>query len=157
MEWHLKFLIESSFIILLSLPASAGFDQKDIALTHNRNKRVIKVEIAETPQQHSLGLMNRKKMAKDSGMLFVFDSELVREFWMKNTLIKLDIAYFDKNKKIIDIQQMQAQKSVMQTDYPTYPSKAPAQYALEMNEGWFEKNNFPIGTKFKFVSGPSSK
>ena len=101
--------------------------------------------------------MNRKKLAPEGGMLFIFETEQIREFWMKNTFINLDIAYFDKNKKAIDIQQMKAQTSIVQAKFPTYPSKAPAQYALEMNSGWFKKNGFPVGTKFEFASGPSSK
>ena len=78
-------------------------------------------------------------------MLFIFNEELVREFWMKNTLINLDIGYFDKNKKLIDIQQMKAVTSVMQTDLPRYPSKQPAMYALEMQQTWFKKNKFRYG------------
>jgi uncharacterized membrane protein (UPF0127 family) len=158
MALHLKYLIAASFILFSSVcSAEISFKNKTIVLINGKLKKTLKVEVASTQQEHMQGLMNRKKLSENQGMLFVFAEERVREFWMKNTLIDLDIAYFNKERKIIDIQQMQAQTSVVQTHFPTYPSKLPAQYALEMNKGWFKKNKFPEGTKFEFVSGPSSK
>lgn len=158
MAWHWKFLVALSLLIFaIHSPAEIQFSKKKIVLMDGKLKKVITVEVAESQQEHMQGLMHRKSMADNRGMLFVFYDERVREFWMKNTLINLDIAYFNKERTVIDIQQMKAQKSVLQSQFPTYPSKAPAQYALEMNEGWFKKNNFSQGTRFEFVSGPSSK
>lgn len=154
----MKLLVAASFTILLSSQSAlAGFPIKKITLIFGKLKKTITVEVAETDAQHSLGLMNRKSMSVDSGMLFIFPDEEIREFWMKNTLINLDIAYFDKSKKAIDIQNMKAMTSILQTQIPTYPSKKPAQFALEMNDGWFKKNHFPEGSKFEFSAGPLSK
>lgn len=129
-------------------PKKVSFETKRITLN---GKKTITVEIAETDAQHEYGLMLRTKLPKDHGMLFVFKDEEIRTFWMKNTLINLSIGYFDKNKKLIDIQEMAAVKTVMQENLPTYPSRLPAMYALEMAEGWFGKNKINQGTTFDFA------
>lgn len=88
-------------------------------------------------------------------MLFVYDKQQVLSFWMKNTFIPLSIGFFDRNKKLVDIQDMEPMKSIMQEPQISYQSKFPAKYALEMNKGWFKKNQIKLGTRFKFVSsGP---
>lgn len=111
----------------------------------------IKVEIAQTMEQHERGLMFRKILGPDEGMLFVFDYEQPLSFWMKNTLINLSIGYFDKDKRLVDIQEMKA-TSLMDSNPPSYPSKAPAMYALEMNQGWFSKNKIKLGSVLKLKS-----
>jgi uncharacterized membrane protein (UPF0127 family) len=110
--------------------------------------KTLQIELAETQEQHSYGLMNREKLPENTGMLFVFDAEEQRFFWMKNTFINLSIAYFDKNKKIIDIQDMKAATSSLDEILPSNPSKGKAKYALEVNQGWFEKNNIKVGDSF---------
>jgi uncharacterized membrane protein (UPF0127 family) len=95
--------------------------------------------------------MFRKSMPENDGMLFIFSQEDTRYFWMKNTYIDLSIGYFDKEKALIDIQEMKA-TSMMETRPPSYPSAKPAMYALEMNKGWFAKNKVKLGEKFQFSS-----
>ncbi len=154
MASHLKWLfVLVSFFSLNSFAAEEQikFLTKKIQL----GKKLIQVEIADTEQQQSQGLMFRKKMNAEGGMLFVFSDEQTRSFWMKNTLIDLSIGYFNKEKKLIDIQDMSATSSIMQQSLPTYISKSPAMYALEMNKGWFKKNKIKLGSIFKFIStGP---
>jgi len=111
----------------------------------------LQVEIAKSPRQHARGLMFRKHMAPEGGMLFVFDREEPRSFWMKNTFIDLDIGYFDKNKRLIDIKHMKAVKSELEINLPRYLSLKPAQYALEVNKGWFKKNNISLGAVFSWT------
>lgn len=127
-----------------------NFSKKNIEVWDKKNTAVLSVEIAETDKQHAHGLMFREKLNNNEGMLFVFNDEQVREFWMKNTLIDLDIGYFNKKMELIDIKQMKAVTSIMQTDLPAYPSKSPAMYALEVTKGWFRKNKIGEGAKFKF-------
>lgn len=122
----------------------------EIISTSSKSKKLISVEFAESEIQQQKGLMYRDSLPKDEGMLFLFSSEQPRGFWMKNTYIDLDIAYIDKNFQIIDIQQMKATTSI-QVDIPAYPSKKPAQYALEMNKNWFQKNKFKVGDLIKIV------
>lgn len=118
------------------------------------NKRELKIEIAETPSQHAYGLMNRSSLPENHGMLFVFEEEDFRSFWMKNTFVDLSIAYIDKNRKIIEIQDMKAVSSSLDANLPTYPSSGKAMYALEVSQGWFKKNNIKVGnfiSKYKIV------
>jgi uncharacterized membrane protein (UPF0127 family) len=76
--------------------------------------------------------MFRSGLAPDSGMLFVFDQEEVRHFWMKNTWIPLSIAYIGSDSAITDILEMAPGDTTTR-----YSSSRPALYALEMNAGWF--------------------
>lgn len=106
----------------------------------------INVEIAQTELQLKRGLMNRTQLKEDEGMLFIFDKDQILNFWMKNTLIDLSIAYINSNYEVVDIQDM----NVIDLDEKSpvmYPSKSPAKYALEMNKGWFNRNNISIGDK----------
>ncbi|NUN04292.1 MAG: DUF192 domain-containing protein [Bdellovibrio sp.] len=132
-------------LILPSAATAAGFKKKKITL----GSKTLVVEVAESPQQHEQGLMFRDKLGPDEGMLFVFKNEETRFFWMKNTLIDLSIAYFDKNRTLIDIHEMTSGKGVPDDQLPSYASVKPAKYALEMSKGWFDKNKIKIGAKLK--------
>jgi hypothetical protein len=93
----------------------------------------ITVELATNAASREHGLMGRTRLASDHGMLFVFPDTQPRWFWMKNTLIPLDILYFDGHRKLVS----------MQLDVPpckadpcaTYPSDMPARYVLELAAG----------------------
>ncbi len=107
--------------------------------------RRVLVEIADDPAERSRGLMHRESLPEDQGMLFVYPEE--RDslgFWMKNTLIPLDIAFVDRELRIVDIQRMEP------LDETTRYSVAPAMYALEMNAGWFEKHGVRVGDRIEF-------
>lgn len=132
------------------------FNKQNIQFTHGSVQKKLSLDLAENPQQHAYGLMNRTEMGTDDGMIFIFQTEKTLEFWMKDTLIDLDIAYISKDKKIVDIQTMKA-TTIMQTNYPSYPSKKPAQYAVEMNAGWFKKNKIGVGGQLKILTRPMSK
>lgn len=99
-----------------------------------------RVEIANTPQVRERGLMYRAKLEPDAGMLFVYPSPRRLSFWMKNTIIPLDIGYFDGDRYLIEVYSMKPQPEGKEEDLKTYTSTEPAQYALEMNPGWFAKH-----------------
>lgn len=161
MGLHLKWLVAICFSLGLvassqviaqsekkTLPSDQiNFSKKKIIL----NKKKLTVELAESDQQHEHGLMFRKKLGLNEGMLFLFKDEQVRNFWMKDTIINLSIGYFDKNKTLINVLEMKATTSVMEQNLPTYPSSGPAMYALEMTGGWFTKNKIQPGVVFTFV------
>lgn len=98
------------------------------------------VEVADTPFKRELGLMDRKALGKDDGMLFKFPYKSNMAFWMKNTYIPLDIAFIDDDGKILQISEM----------YPlstrSIRSNHPCRYALETNKGWFKENNLTAGS-----------
>ncbi|MEO0115248.1 MAG: DUF192 domain-containing protein [candidate division WOR-3 bacterium] len=100
----------------------------------------LNVEIANTPEERSLGLMYRQTLAQDQGMLFIFEEDGIYPFYMKNTKIPLSIAFIDQKGVIIDIQQMTPFDE--QTQH--YPNK-PFLYALETNQGWFFENGIKPG------------
>lgn len=124
--------------------------QIEIVSAKTKAKKTISVEFARTESQQQKGLMYRESMPADEGMLFIFDFERTLGFWMKNTFIDLDIAYIDKNLKIVDIQLMKS-TTPLQVEIPSYPSKKPAQYALEMNKNWFQKHKFKVGDQIKII------
>ena len=112
---------------------------------------VFDLEIAATWEERARGLMNRESLAEDAGMLFVFESESMLNFWMKNTLIPLDILYMDSSGIVVDIQTMLPQPGVPDSELRTYPSAAPAQYALEINAGVAEALGFAVGDHAHFT------
>ena len=103
--------------------------------------RRIVVEIAADPASQSRGLMFRKALPPDHGMLFVFPDSEQRCFWMKNTPLPLTIAYIDSAGKIMSLADMQP--------YSLEPhcSIGPARYALEMEQGWFARHGLGPGTQ----------
>ena len=112
--------------------------------------KTVIVEIADTDERREYGLMFQEKLPRDEGMLFVFDDEAPRSFWMHNTLIPLSIAYISREKVFNEIQDMQP--AVMGAARPkTYPSRKKAMFALEMNVGWFDRNKIRPGVSFKFA------
>ncbi|MBN8539284.1 MAG: DUF192 domain-containing protein [Deltaproteobacteria bacterium] len=112
--------------------------------------KTIVVEIADTDERRAHGLMFRNSLPKDEGMLFVFEDERPRSFWMKNTLIPLSIAYINKDKIITEVVDMQP--AILGAARPkSYPSKKKSMYALEMNIGWFERNKIWPGVQFRYA------
>lgn len=109
------------------------------------------VEVARTREELAKGLMFRKELAENAGMLFIFEEQTTLNFWMKNTFIPLDIGFFDKDRRLVDIQSMDAVKSEMQTDIPSVESRKPARYALEVNRGWFARHKIKLGQKFELI------
>jgi uncharacterized membrane protein (UPF0127 family) len=105
----------------------------------------LKVEIAQDPESLEKGLMFRRNLPENQGMLFVFPYERILSFWMRNTYIPLDIAFIDAEGRIIDIQYMEPLDESRQ-----YVSSGPALYALEVNHGWFERHGIDLGTKVIF-------
>jgi uncharacterized membrane protein (UPF0127 family) len=109
----------------------------------------IYAEIADQPATRAAGLMFRKQLAKDGGMLFVFPDNAPRAFWMKNTYIPLGIAFLDEKGVILNILEMPPQTE------KNFYSKGPAKFALEVNTGWFEKKGIRAGDKVEGVLGIS--
>jgi len=104
-------------------------------------ERELSVEYADSPDERALGLMHRRTLCEDCGMLFKFDSSRVGSIWMKNTFIPLDLAYISAEGKIVDIIQLQPH------DLTPVRSSLLVLYALEMNEGWFATHDIKEGDK----------
>jgi len=109
------------------------------------------VELAKTPEQQSQGLMFRETLAANQGMLFIFKEEGIYPFWMKNTLIPLDIIWLDKNKSVVFISEntQSCEKDICPSIYPT----GQTQYVLELNGGTAKKIGLSVGDNLSFNLG----
>ena len=94
-----------------------------------------RIEFAITFEEQSRGLSARDHLDPDAGMLFVFPRERRRSFWMKGTLIPLDLIYLDGNGTVVSIHTMQPEPGVQDAFLTRYTSEGPALYALEVNAG----------------------
>ena len=100
----------------------------------------IEAEVANTQPTRMTGLMHRKAMMPQRGMLFVFDAPASQCMWMKNTLIPLSVAFLDDAGHIINVEEMQPHSE------QNHCATRPARYALEMNAGWFAQRRLGPGT-----------
>jgi hypothetical protein len=104
----------------------------------------IRVEVAAAPEERAHGLMWRKHLGRDEGMLFIFEKEDYHGFWMKDTLIPLSIAFIDKEGRIVKIAEMKP------LTFESHTPPQPILYALEMNKGWFSTNGIKVGDFIRF-------
>lgn len=98
----------------------------------------LRLEWADTYKERQQGLMDRTRLSENAGMMFVFETPKTYCFWMKNTLIPLSVGFIDAQGKLVQINDMQP-KSLQH-----HCAKQPILYALEVNQGWFERNNVKI-------------
>lgn len=104
----------------------------------------IQVEVAKTPEERAQGLMGRRHLGKDEGMLFIFETEDHHGFWMKDTLIPLSIAFIDRKGQIVRITDMRP------LTLESHSPPQPILYALEMKKGWFSANGIKVGDIVRF-------
>jgi hypothetical protein len=107
---------------------------------------VIRAEVAQRMNERSIGLMHRRTMGTNDGMLFVFEQPEPQCFWMKNTLLPLSIAFLGDDGRIVNIADMQPQS------LDSHCSARPVRFALEMNQGWFAKRGLKAGSRI--TGGP---
>ncbi|HUP29548.1 MAG TPA: DUF192 domain-containing protein [Usitatibacter sp.] len=101
----------------------------------------LKVEVAQREADRQKGLMFREKIAKNDGMLFIFDEPAYHSMWMKNTLIPLSVAFVDAGGTILNILDMEP------GSLESHMSAGPSIYAIETNQGWFAEKGLKAGDK----------
>jgi uncharacterized membrane protein (UPF0127 family) len=111
------------------------------AIALGAGMHIIKAELAQTPEQHEIGLMFRTAMGSNEGMLFAFDRPGQQCFWMKNTLIPLAVAFVADDGSVVNIDEMKPQT------LNSHCSSKPVRFVLEMNTGWFTKRGIKEGSK----------
>jgi uncharacterized membrane protein (UPF0127 family) len=127
-------------------PASGITKEGEVTfLKDGKTFRKIDVEIAENDTDRQKGLMFRPYLSDSVGMLFVFEEPTPQSFWMKNTMISLDIIYVDQNKKIVSIQ-----KKAKPYSEESLPSFGDAQYVVEVNGGYCDKYGIQVGDTIVF-------
>lgn len=109
----------------------------------------IDAQVAATPLEQQIGLMFRKEMPQQEGMLFVFKQPSTQCFWMKNTLLPLTAAFVADDGRIVNLVDMKPQT------LDSHCSEEPVRFVLEMNQGWFAKKNIRKG--FKLTGAPFAK
>ena len=118
-----------------------GKELRKVIIDASSGEKVkVRVEIAESLREVVTGLRWRKSLPENRGMLFVYTDEEKRTFTMEDTLIPLSIAFMDSEGRIVDIQDMEPSKD-------GYDSAEPAQYALEVNQGFFEERGVKVGDR----------
>ncbi|MFC5303443.1 DUF192 domain-containing protein [Azospira restricta] len=120
---------------LLAGPAAAELPR--VALTAGFHR--IEAEVAATPDARAQGLMHRRALAPNQGMIFVFPATATHCFWMRNTPLPLSIAFLDESGRIINVDEM-----APLTENNHCPQR-PARFALEMNAGWFAAKGLTTG------------
>ncbi len=131
--------------LMLSAGAAAQKAPKTIPLTIGKHQ--VRVEIVQTDEERSKGLMFRKALGHDDGMLFIFDDPGYHAMWMMNTLIPLSVAFVDGEGRILNIEDMEPQT----TD--SHAATGPAKYAIETNKGWYAEKKIKPGDKVTGLPG----
>jgi len=125
-------------------PLAAACDDGRAELRGDWGTARFRVTIADTPEARAQGLMFVEELPRSAGMLFVFPEERRRTFWMRNTLVSLDILYFDAEGRWVS-----AQENAIPLDETSLPSDGPAQYVLEINAGLVERFGMGEGTEIR--------
>lgn len=136
-----RFLSAALLLLACTLVAAQDGPQKLPSITLNAGMHLIQAEVAQTPEQRSIGLMFRSSMGTNEGMLFAFEEPGQQCFWMKNTLLPLSVAFVDDDGSVVNIENMKPQT------LDSHCSKKPVRFVLEMNDGWFAKRGIKPGSK----------
>lgn len=139
----------SSLLFVLAPALAEDTAQLDLPRTTLKaGMHLIQAQVASTPGERSIGLMHRKDMPANEGMLFVFEVPATQCFWMKNTLLPLTAAFVADDGTIVNLADMKPQT------LHSHCSEKPVRYVLEMNQGWFAKRAIQPG--FRLGGAPFS-
>jgi uncharacterized protein len=136
-------------LVLCACTTLAAAELPQIALGVGKHK--LTAEVASTEAQRSTGLMHRRMLPEDRGMLFVFPEVALHGMWMMNTFVPLSVAFVDRDGVIINIEDMEPHTK------NTHSAARAAKYALETNQGWFRKRGIKAGDKIEGLekAGPA--
>ena len=137
----IKAIAFSALLVVSGFTAAQDAPQQLRSIPLTAGMHVIQAEVAASPQERAIGLMHRKSMPANNGMLFVFEEANPQCFWMKNTLLPLSIAFIDDAGQVVNIADMKP------LDENSHCSAKPVRFALEMNQGWFAKRGIKAGSK----------
>lgn len=148
---HVIFCVIFLMILLTNCAANSDY----VLIDNGKQKVRVNIEVADDNSERMRGLMFREKLDDNSGMLFIFDHEDYRTFWMKNTLVPLDIIFISKQHEIVDIKYA---TPCREDPCKHYPSSKPAKYVLEVNGNFTTNNNIKIGDQIqlnnKYINNP---
>jgi hypothetical protein len=142
------------------LPATAGpapavsapqFGRGTLYIVQDGKRIALSVEIANTTETRSHGLMFRPSLPENTGMLFVFDEDGKWGFWMKNTLIPLSIGFIDRSWRLLEVQDMEVAPDPQAGPFKIYEPAQAYRHALEVNKGFFQRKGITPGARFELV------
>ena len=131
------------FLVLAAAPAAAQHSVVQL----NAGMHLIRAEVVSDPATRAQGLMHRKSLAQNAGMLFIFDERAPHCMWMKNTLVPLSVAFIDERGSIVNIADMEPHSEA------SHCAAQPVRYALEMNRGWFAARGVKPGSRLGGIPG----
>lgn len=126
----------------VALAAQAQMPKMELTIGMYR----IEAEVAAGQDERMQGLMNRRVMAPQQGMLFVFPEQRAHCMWMRNTFLPLSVAFLDEQGRVINVEDMEPQTE------DNHCAARPARFALEMNKGWFRQKGIAPGTTIRGVA-----
>jgi hypothetical protein len=130
-----------SLLAALLLSSASVLAQSNPVAKLNAGMHLIQAEVVSDPGSRARGLMHRKALGNNAGMLFIFDEASIHCMWMKNTLIPLSVAFIDDKGIIVNIEDMEPHSEA------SHCAARPVRYALEMNRGWFAARGIKPGTR----------
>ncbi|HEX7052449.1 MAG TPA: DUF192 domain-containing protein [Burkholderiales bacterium] len=134
-------------LVIAAAFAASAFAGELPVVQLNAGIYLIRAEVAADFASRAQGLMYRRQLASNAGMLFVFEQPGEQCMWMKNTLIPLSVAFLDDEGEIINIEDMAPQT------LQSHCARRPARYALEMNRGWFAARGIKPGMRIGGIPG----
>ncbi len=149
------FLLAAATIAGAVATSGAGpapqFGRGTLNISQNGRRVMLTVEVASTTEAHGYGLMFRKTLDENAGMLFIFEQDGKWGFWMRNTLIPLSIGFIDRQWRLLEIQDMAVAADPQAGPWPIYEPKAAYRYALEVNQGYFQRKGVTPGARLEFT------
>ncbi len=133
--------VKRFLLILLLLPTVVAHADPLLTYPLKIKGHVLRAELARTEEEKRTGLMQRRRLGENAGMLFVYEREAIWAMWMKNTYIPLSVAFLASDGTILNIEDMEPLSE------DTHQAAAPARYALEVNRGWFAKRGIKRGDR----------
>ncbi len=138
-----------SFLILVVVLLSACSSLQPLTIHSASGDHIVGVDIADSPEERARGLMNVSYLPKDQGLLFIFEEEGIPRFWMKDTLIPLDLIFISKKKEIVSI--IGGARPEQGPKYALYSPEGPVLYVLELNAGWVAEQKVQKGDTVSFA------
>jgi hypothetical protein len=140
-------LITAGVLVCLSASLLAAGPSHRQRITFLPSRFSVLAERADTPEARERGLMYRKSLGDSEAMIFTFENTSRLTFWMYHTLIPLTIIFLDDTLKIVDMQLMAPCRSEEAHACPVYTSRAPARYAVEVNQDFVGKHRIKLGDR----------
>jgi uncharacterized membrane protein (UPF0127 family) len=132
-------------LMICASATGCGAEPRVVLVGQNGKEVAFKVEIADTPEKREIGLMYRKDMALDYGMIFIFPYSSPQSFWMKNTILPLDMIFISRDQKIVGIVEQAVPFSLDPRGVST-----PSQFVLEINGGLAKRHGLRLGDVVRF-------